>query len=125
LKKIKEKLGVNPVHCGETASSFVIVLGKNQRAKTERILSLEKELGKKIKLIREGAEKGLLVGLHDAQENFLGIGILNRIDYERRVLQIYTSVKTNVFSIHIGQVKLDRKGNEIGIYPIFKNCNLT
>jgi len=118
LEKIRAKLGADPIHCGETSDSFVIVLGKNQWANTEQISSLEEELGKKVKLIREGAEQGLLVGLHDAKESFLGIGILDRIDYKRRVLLIYTPVTADVFSVHIGQVKLDKKGKEIGICPI-------
>jgi polynucleotide 5'-hydroxyl-kinase GRC3/NOL9 len=122
IEKTMERLGVNPIHCEETSRSIVIILGKTQRIKPEQISSIEEELGKKIKLVREGDEQGLLVGLHDERERFLGIGILSRIDYKRRVLQVYTPVTANVASIHVGQVKLDRKGKEIGIYPIFKNC---
>jgi polynucleotide 5'-hydroxyl-kinase GRC3/NOL9 len=122
LEKTMERLGVNPVHCEETPRSIVIIFGKTQRIKPEQISSIEEELGKKIKLVREGDEQGLLVGLHDERERFLGIGILNRIDYKRRVLQVYTPVTANVASVHVGQVKLNRKGKEIGIYPIFKDC---
>jgi polynucleotide 5'-hydroxyl-kinase GRC3/NOL9 len=121
LEKIKAKLGVNPPYCEETPNLIVIVIRKNQRINEEQILSLEDELGKKVKLIREGDEQGLLVGLHDEEERFLGIGTINRIDYERRALQVYTPVTANISSIHVGQVKLDKQGREIGISPIFKD----
>jgi polynucleotide 5'-hydroxyl-kinase GRC3/NOL9 len=120
LEEVRVKLGVPPLYLGGTSNAIIIVLGRNCWVKTEQIPSLEKELGKKIMLFREGAEQGLLVGLHDEKESFLGIGILNRIDYERRMLQVFTAVTANVSSIHVGQVKLDRKGREIGTCPIFK-----
>ena len=121
LEKITAKLGVNPLYCEETPNRIVVVLRKDQWVNVEQISKLEEELRKKMKLIREGEEQGLLVGLHDENESFLGIGILNRIDYERRVLQVYTPVTASVASIHVGQVKLDRQGREIGISPIFKD----
>jgi polynucleotide 5'-hydroxyl-kinase GRC3/NOL9 len=120
LEKIRAKLGVSPLYLEETSNAIVIVLEENCWVKAEQIPSLEKELGKKIMLFREGAEQGLLVGLHDEKGRFLGIGILNRIDYERRVLQVFTAITANVSSIHVGQVKLDRRGREIGACPIFK-----
>ena len=78
-------------------------------------------MGKKVKLIQESDEQGLLVGLHDEEEKFLGIGILDNIDYGRHIIQVYTPVTANIASIHVGQVKLDKKGKEIGISPVFKD----
>lgn len=120
LEKIRANLGVNPLYCEETPNLIVIVTGKNQWINEEQIPNLEEELGKKVKLIQEGDEQGLLVGLHDEEEKFLGIGILNKIDYGRHTIQVYTPVTANVASIHVGQVKLDKKGKEIGISPVFK-----
>jgi polynucleotide 5'-kinase involved in rRNA processing len=118
---IRTRLGTNFLYCEETPNSLVMVTEKNQRISEEQVLSLEKDLGKKVKLLRKGDEQGLLVGLHDENDMFLGIGILFRIDYERRIIQVYTPVTTKVSSIHVGQVKLDKQGKEIGIYPIFKD----
>jgi polynucleotide 5'-hydroxyl-kinase GRC3/NOL9 len=121
LETIRAKLGTTPLYCEETPHSILIVTEKNQWINEEQALSLEKDLGKKVKLLRKGDEQGLLVGLHDENDKFLGIGTLSRIDYERRIIQVYTPVTTRVSSIHVGQVKLDKKGREIGIYPIFKD----
>ncbi len=118
LEKVRTKLGVNPLYCEETPNSIVIVSGKNQQVDEEQIINLEEELGKKVNLMREGEEQGLLVGLHDEEEKFMGIGILSKIDYERHIIQVYTPVTANVASIMVGQVKLDRQGREIGVSPV-------
>lgn len=121
LEKIRANLGINPLYCEETPNLIVIVTGKNQWIDEQQISSLEEELGKKVNLIQEGDEQGLLVGLHDEKEKFLGIGILNKIDYGRHIIQVYTPITANIASIHVGQVKLDKKGKEIGISPVFKD----
>jgi polynucleotide 5'-hydroxyl-kinase GRC3/NOL9 len=120
LEKIR-KLGITPIYSEETPNLIVIVTEKDQWIDEEQIPNLEEELGKKVKLIQEGEEQGLLVGLQDEEEKFLGIGILNRIDYKRRILQVYTPVTANISSIQVGQVKLDKQGKEIGIDKVFKD----
>jgi len=66
-------------------------------------------------VVRKGDEEGLLVALHDVNESFLGIGVVEGVDYERRVIRVYTPVHEDVASLHLGHVKLDRKGREIGL----------
>ncbi|MGD8506159.1 MAG: Clp1/GlmU family protein [Candidatus Bathyarchaeota archaeon] len=124
LEKMKMKLGVDPLYCEETPNMIVAIVDKNHWVNEAQITALEEELEKKVRLIREGDEQGLLVGLHDEKEKFLGIGILDKIDYERRMLHVYTPVTTSVSSIHIGQVKLDKLGKEIGIHPVFRDYHI-
>jgi len=119
ISKITEHLGTTPIYCEETPDSIFMVLTKEQWADEEIARSLEDTLKKKAKIVWEGDEEGLLVALHNKNESFLGIGILEEIDYERRVLKIYTSVKSGVSSIHVGQVKLDRAGKELGQTDVF------
>jgi polynucleotide 5'-kinase involved in rRNA processing len=69
--------------------------------------------------MREDDEEGLLVGLHDSTDNFLGIGVLESIDYERRIIRVYTPVRRGVASLRLGRVKLDKKGKEIGLTEVF------
>jgi len=121
LEKIGTMLGVNPLYSEETPNVIVIVTKKDHRIDEEQIPNLEEELGKKVKLIQEGEEQGLLVGLQDEEAKFLGIGILNKIDYPRRLFQVYTPVTANISSIHLGQVKLDKQGKEIGLSKVFKD----
>jgi polynucleotide 5'-kinase involved in rRNA processing len=50
---------------------------------------------------------------------FLGIGIIKSVDHRRRAMKVFTPVYKNVATILVGQIKLDDKGREIGINPIF------
>lgn len=119
LEKIRAKLGVSPLYCEESSNLTVIVLEKERRIDKKEIPNLGEELGRSVMLIEEGDEQGLLVGLNDEEEKLLGIGILNRTDYGRQIIQVYTPVTANVASIRIGQVKLDKQGKEIGVSPVF------
>jgi len=121
VDKIIEQLGTTPIYCEETPSSIFIALSKEQWADEEIAKNLEDTLKKKVKIVWEGDEEGLLVALHNKEENFLGIGILQEIDYERRVLKVCTRVKSGVASIHVGQIKLDRSGKELGPSEVFVN----
>jgi polynucleotide 5'-hydroxyl-kinase GRC3/NOL9 len=64
-------------------------------------------------LTEEQMEKGLLVALQDEWLNFLGIGILYGIDFERGLMKAYTPVGGNVSSILVGKVKLNKEGREL------------
>ncbi|MFQ6068746.1 MAG: Clp1/GlmU family protein [Candidatus Bathyarchaeia archaeon] len=125
LEKIRAKLEANPIYCEETPNLIVFVTGKNQWIDEEQIPNFEEELGKKVKLIQEGDEEGLLVGLHDEEEKFLGIGVLSKIDYVKHMIRVFTPVTANIASIHVGQVKLDRQGKEIGVNPVFKEYHIS
>jgi polynucleotide 5'-hydroxyl-kinase GRC3/NOL9 len=57
-------------------------------------------------------EKGLLVGLYGRANNFLGIGVLRRVNPLRKVLKIQTPVSAKPLKIVIGKVMLDRKMRE-------------
>ena len=123
IEKIKEMLGTIPVYCEENPTTLFIVLRKKSWIDEERIRRVEDSFEKWIKVIRDGEEEGLLVGLQD-DGVFLGIGVLDGIDYRRRVMKVYTSVSKKVSTICVGQIKLDKSGREIGLsqgltgYPV-------
>jgi len=119
LRKIEELLGA-PLYCEELPDFVFVALDREEWVDEEVVRDLERRLNnKRVRVVREGDEEGLLVALHDEKENFLGIGVLERIDYERRVVRVYTPVREGVASLHLGRVKLDRKGSEIGLSDIF------
>jgi polynucleotide 5'-kinase involved in rRNA processing len=72
-------------------------------------------------LIQEGDEEGLLVGLKDEEDKFLGIGILDGVDYKRRVLKLYTPVSEKVSLLCFGQIKLDKNCREIGLSTVYSS----
>ncbi len=67
-------------------------------------LTLEEKTGLPI---RQGEERGLLLGLYDAQRKFLGIGILREVDSVRKTLKVLTSVSAKPSSVAFGKVRLD------------------
>jgi len=119
MRKIRVLLGANPAYFEETPTSVLLVLKKGQWIDENLTKKIESEYGKKAKVIREGDEEGLLVAFQDDDGRFLGIGILRSIDYRRLVMKVYTPVYKNVATILVGQIKLDEKGREIGISPVF------
>ena len=121
MRQIENLLGVKPWYCEETQKTILIVLGRGKWVAEENIRKLEENIKKRIKIFREGEETGLLVSLKDINGKFLGIGVLQGIDYKRRAIKIYTPVKEGIHTVHIGQVKLDKEGKEIGICTIFTN----
>ena len=121
FKKIEEVFLTTPLYAEEMSGFVFIVLDKEQWFDEEVLKSLEQKLNRKVKVVKEGDEEGLLAALHDDKENFLGIGVVEGFDYERRVARIYTPVNKNVTSIQLGHVKLDKKGREIGLSDVFSD----
>jgi len=121
VEKIGNLLGARPIYSKETTTTIFIVLRKNQSVTEEQIKEIEERFGKRAKVIREGEEEGLLVGLQDEQGKFLGIGILCGVDYKKRVMKVYTPINENVSTIRFGQIKLDENGREIGLSTIYSD----
>jgi len=121
MKEIRNLLGTTPFYSEETPATVFIVLRKNQSVNEDQIERIKESLGKKVKVIKEGEEEGLLAGLHDGQGKFLGIGILCGVDYKRRVMKIYTPISEDVSTIRFGQIKLDENGREIGLSTVYAN----
>ncbi|KPV62448.1 MAG: Polyribonucleotide 5'-hydroxyl-kinase [Candidatus Bathyarchaeota archaeon BA2] len=119
MKEIRNLLGTTPIYSEETPATVFIVLRKNWAVNEDQIERIKESFSKKVKLIKEGEEEGLLAGLHDGQGKFLGIGILCGVDYKRRVMKIYTPMSKNVSTIRFGQIKLDENGREIGLSTVY------
>ena len=97
---------------------IIFIVEENQIGKAigkngVNVRKIESALNKKVKIVWEGDEEGLLIALYDKDGSFLGIGMIEELDYERQVLKVYTNVKKGIVSIHVGQVKLDKSGKEL------------
>jgi len=122
IERVSKLMDTSIVYCEETANAVFVVLRKDQWVGEEQLKKVEEGFEKRVKIIREGEEKGLLVALQDLRESFLGIGVLCEVDYERRVMKVYTPVSANVSTISFGQIKLDKQGKETGLSTLFSNC---
>jgi polynucleotide 5'-kinase involved in rRNA processing len=121
LETLKNLLGTRPIYSEETGAAIFAVLPRSKAVTEEQIKNVEERFGKKVKVIRDGEEEDLLVGLKDEEDKFLGIGILNGVDYKRKLLKVYTPVSEKVSILYFGQIKLNKNCREIGLSTVYSN----
>jgi len=114
-EKIQKSLGTEILCCEETSRNIILVLRKNTILDEEAVRKAEMELGKKLFVLREGDEKGLLVSLESPSGRMLGIGTIHSVDFRNMIIRIRTPVNGTVSKIKVGQIKLDQEGNEKGM----------
>ncbi len=113
--KLSQILGQSVLYCGEGSDTVFVFLKKGEVIDDERIKRIERVFHKKLQIMNKGDEKGLLVGLLSDDRDFLGLGVIQGIDYEKGVLKLYTPYRGKVGIVQFGQVKVDRYGKELGI----------
>jgi polynucleotide 5'-hydroxyl-kinase GRC3/NOL9 len=112
-EKMSEILKIEPLHLAELSGTLVIVIEKTRSASSSAIEKAEEITKKKIRLIHQGEEAGLLLGFCDGQKKFLGIGVLQEVNYLKRKLKIFTSVSEKPSSVIFGRVWLDGNLREV------------
>lgn len=110
-----ETLGVRwkIVHAEKLPEGLLVV---TKRALSESALrGLEAKFGQ-VKEIIQGSEKNLIVGLVDDAGELLGIGIIEKIDYERGRVTVLTPVEDarEVAALQFGSMRIKPTGEEIG-----------
>jgi len=112
-RKMYELLGMKPLHFAELKDRICIVIGRRRWISEDNIKKAEEVAKKKIVVIRKGEEEGLLMASYNAERKFLGIGILQEVDYTRKTLKIFTPVAKEIAIVALGKVKLDKNLREI------------
>ena len=112
VRKIYELLGMKPLHLAELKDNVSVIIGKRRWIDDGNIKKVEEFTKKKFVIHRKGEEEGLLMALYSAERKFLGIGILNEIDYMRKTLKIFTPVSKEISIVSLGKVKLDKNLKE-------------
>jgi polynucleotide 5'-hydroxyl-kinase GRC3/NOL9 len=121
LETLRKLLGARTIYCEETGDTIFAVLRKSEAVSEKQLKDAEDYFGKKVKVIKDGDEEGLLVGLKDEEDRFLGIGILHGVDYRRKFLKVYTPVNEKVSILHFGQIKLNENCRETGLSTVYSN----
>lgn len=119
LEDIEKALGHKTLYCEENSKELFIVSKEGEEVSKENAMKVEEIFKKRSYIVKNGEEKGLLVGLLDKNRQFLGLGMIDRIDYENRILKIYTPYRDKIGIIQFGQIKIDEKGKELGITKAF------
>jgi polynucleotide 5'-hydroxyl-kinase GRC3/NOL9 len=112
-RQIYDLLGMKPLHFTENNNRISIIIGKKRWIKEENLQKVEEFTKKKAVVIRKGEEEGLLIAIYNSKKEFLGIGILQEIDYLRKAIKILTPVSEEASIVTIGAVKLDKNMKEL------------
>lgn len=116
-KQIYDLLGMKPLQFTESQDKISIIIGRKRWINEENLRKIEEFTKKKAVVVRKGEEQGLLMALYNAEKRFLGIGVLQEIDYLKKTIKILTPVLKEASSATIGSVRLDRNMKEL---PAFK-----
>jgi polynucleotide 5'-kinase involved in rRNA processing len=108
---------MKPLHISELSDRVCVVIGRRRWIDPENIKKVEEFTKKKVVVTRKGEEEGLLAALYDAERKFLGICIVQEIDYLRKALKICTPVSGEISVLALGKVKLDKNMKEIPSIP--------
>ena len=111
--KVYGLLGMKPLHISELGDRVCVVIGRRRWIDSDNIKKVEEFTKKKVVVTRKGEEEGLLAALYAAERRFLGIGVLQEIDYIRKTLKICTPVSGEISVLALGKVKLDKNMKEI------------
>jgi polynucleotide 5'-kinase involved in rRNA processing len=106
---------MKPLHFAELPDRVCIVIGRRRWVELENIKKVEEFSKKRVMLIRKGNEEGLLIALYNSKRQFLGIGVLQEIDFTRKYLKISTPVADDIAIVNIGKVKLDKNLKEVSV----------
>jgi polynucleotide 5'-hydroxyl-kinase GRC3/NOL9 len=111
--KIYGLLGMRPLHVSELSDRIYVVIGRRRWINSNNVKKTEEYTKKKIVVIRKGDEEGLLAAMYDAEKKFLGIGVVQEVDYLRKTLKIYTPVPGEISTLTLGRMRLDKNMKEI------------
>jgi len=54
--------------------------------------------------------------LYNVERKFLGIGVLQEIDYARKTMKIFTPISKEISIVSLGKVKLDKNLKETSVF---------
>jgi len=113
IKSLRNEMDVTTLYVGTCADLLVLVVPKEERRIREIKEYLRKKgVNKTIRILRKGEERGLIVGLYNSFGEFLGIGIIQEIDYKRNYIKLLSRAEGDIAMIKLGKIKLDDKFSE-------------
>lgn len=112
-RKIYSFLGMKPLHLAEYQDKIIIAVGKSRWIESESLSRIEEFTGKKAVVVRKGDEQGFLMALYNSGKEFLGIGILQELDFRRKIMKILTPVSQGISITSIGKIRLDKNFKEV------------
>jgi len=98
---------------GKTPHELIIFVDRNLRLAEKELEEIREAFeGRRVKVIRKGLERGLIVGLLDEKGLLKGLGVLMELDFTRNVIKVLTPVDEKVSMMAVGLMRLDENLNE-------------
>ncbi len=116
---LEHALRTNIVYSEESEDAVFIVIDMTGRVEEDAVSAAETLLQKDVYVVKEGEETGLLVSVLNAKREFLGLGILSKLDYVNRAVKIETACKDTISILQFSQVKISEAGTELGVTTTF------
>jgi polynucleotide 5'-hydroxyl-kinase GRC3/NOL9 len=114
LAYAEERLACEVVYAERRADGAVLVV--RGRPEPEGLRALRESFGDTPHVIEVGSLENLLVGLLDERGETLAIGIMERVDFRKQRLAMYTPLKDPglVRGLRLGSVRIGRDGSQLG-----------
>lgn len=121
IEEIKRILGGHPLYVEESADLLYIVLPDEEirinKGITEYLVS--QFCKTEVYLTQKRDFENVLVAFQDENNEPIGIGIIKKIDFEKREITFYTSTeKEKIKSVQFGLLKVSEDGEELGYTKI-------
>jgi len=116
LEKIEKKLGTKLVYCEETKDTVLVVVNEEFEFNEETIERLKPLVEpKSLRITKKSQVQNLLCGLLNREDAFLGLGVIEDIDFSSKELTIFTRVSEDkIASLQFGFIRVNSKGEEEG-----------
>lgn len=114
--KIREVLGTKPLHFAELQDKICMVIRRKRRINLDEIERMEEITEKEVRVVHNGEEVGLITSLYDSEERWLGLGLIDEIDYDRKIVKISTPVSGEISTVELGRLKLDKNFRETSTF---------
>ncbi len=107
------KVRAQIVHAEQMPEGLLVV---SKKRLSEGVLRELKAKFGNVRAITKGSERKVIVGLTNDANELLGIGVIERIDYERGQMAVITPVKSagEVAAVQFGSMRIKPDGVEIG-----------
>jgi len=112
FKKLNEQLNGGLVYGEETPNGLLLVLNEKLVSK-DSLKRMFENHNRSVSVMWLGSERGLIAGLYGKEGKFIGIGVIEEIDYRRRILKIYTPCQQAIGMIKLGCIKLVESWKEV------------
>lgn len=117
IKSVEDLTGIRPEHL-ERGEEWVLIIFNRpvQHTNLNILRATLSSFFSEVKIILKSKLKGLMLGLYDKDKKFLGIGVLEDIDFNIKKMLIRTPVRNGdlIKYIYLGYLIIGENGSEIG-----------